>query len=163
MSKRHAPRGKIKAAEDAPDLAETDQIKPKGGRESAILALLSEKTVTAAAARCGVSRSTLKTWLKDDGFKAQLEAARAGAFKTGMDRLVAYQEKAIDRLFSLIEQKEFPSTALSGVKDVLDRTMGKPIEKVEMNVSGELAVVVSRLAAARQRLAAKREPERLEA
>jgi hypothetical protein len=53
-------------------------------------------------------------------------------------RLEAYQDRAIDRLFQLAEQTAFPSTALTAVRDVLDRTMGKPIE----TVNGDVAVDV---------------------
>ena len=69
------------------------------------------------------------------------------------ERLSAYQHKAIDRLFQLVEQTEYPSTAYQAVRDVLDRTIGKPTEQVDMRVSGELSAVEARLLAARQRLA----------
>jgi hypothetical protein len=49
-----------------------------------------------------------------------------------LERLKSYQHKAIDRLFQLAEQQKFPSTALSAVKDVLDRTMGKPTETMQV-------------------------------
>lgn len=67
-----------------------------------------------------------------------------------LQRLEAYQDKAIDRLFELAEQTSFPSTAIAAVKDVLDRTMGKAQEKVDLNVTGD-AELVARLVAARQR------------
>jgi len=67
-----------------------------------------------------------------------------------LQRLEAYQDKAIDRLFELAEQTSFPSTAIAAVKDVLDRTMGKAQEKVDLNVRGD-AELVARLVAARQR------------
>jgi hypothetical protein len=70
-----------------------------------------------------------------------------------LERLKQYQDRAIDRLFNLIEQTDFPSTAMAGVKDVLDRTLGKAAEKVDVNVTGEIALVPARLAAARKRLA----------
>ncbi|MCC6650636.1 MAG: hypothetical protein IT348_05765 [Candidatus Eisenbacteria bacterium] len=71
------------------------------------------------------------------------------------ERLMAYQDKAISRLFELAEQTQFPSTALAAVKDVLDRTEGKATERIDMNVTGELSTVPARLAAARKRLAQK--------
>lgn len=69
------------------------------------------------------------------------------------ERLVAYQDKAVDRLFELAEQTQFPSTAFAAVRDVLDRTMGKAAEKLDVSVTGEIALVPSRLALARKRLA----------
>lgn len=69
------------------------------------------------------------------------------------ERLVAYQDRAIDRLFELAEQTTFPSTAFAAVRDVLDRTMGRAKEQLDVNVTGELRLVPERLAAARKRLA----------
>lgn len=57
-----------------------------------------------------------------------------------MDRLLALQAPAIARLAELVAQKEYPSTAMAAVKDVLDRTVGKPLEQVAMQVSGQLDV-----------------------
>ena len=48
--------------------------------------------------------------------------------RAARERLLAYQNRAIDRLFQLVEQKEFPSTAFAAVRGILDRTMGKPTE-----------------------------------
>lgn len=50
-----------------------------------------------------------------------------------LERLQAYQDRAIDRLFQLVEQTTYPSTAFAAVRDVLDRTMGKPTESVEVS------------------------------
>lgn len=157
MSKRHSPRGKIKATEDASECPPPSADVRKAGRERAILALVRHNTLAAAATECGVNERTLRRWLVDESFKAQVDEARQGTLKSGLDLLAAYQDKAIARIFALSEQTEYPSTALSASKDILDRVMGQSTAKVEMNVSVELAVVVSRLASARQRLAAKRE------
>jgi hypothetical protein len=48
------------------------------------------------------------------------------------ERLLAIQLPAIARLAELVEQVEYPSTAMAAVKDVLDRTMGKPVESLEL-------------------------------
>lgn len=57
------------------------------------------------------------------------------------ERLAAYQDRAIDRLFTLVEQTSFPSTAFAAVRDVLDRTMGKPAEQVAVQHSGGIKIV----------------------
>ena len=57
-----------------------------------------------------------------------------------MERLLAMQHPALNRLVELIEQKEFPSTAMAAVKDVLDRTLGKPAETVAVDHSGNLKI-----------------------
>lgn len=53
-----------------------------------------------------------------------------------LERLMALQHPAITRLGQLVDQTEFPSTAMAAVKDVLDRTMGKPVESVELTGAG---------------------------
>ncbi len=58
--------------------------------------------------------------------------------RAALERLMQYQDRAIDRLFGLVEQETFPSTAYQAVRDVLDRTMGKPAETQSVNHSGTL-------------------------
>lgn len=60
--------------------------------------------------------------------------------KAALERLMAYQDRAIDRLFGLVEQRAFPSTAYQAVRDVLDRTMGKPAESVQVEHAGEVVI-----------------------
>lgn len=57
-----------------------------------------------------------------------------------LERLMQYQDRAIDRLFGLVDQTEYPSTAYQAVRDVLDRTMGKPAESISHDVTGELVI-----------------------
>lgn len=56
------------------------------------------------------------------------------------ERLMALQHPAIDRLTQLIAQQEFPSVAIAAVRDVLDRTMGKPIEQQAIEHSGGIEI-----------------------
>jgi hypothetical protein len=78
------------------------------------------------------------------------------AKKAAEARLAELQNPAITRLGELIQQREFPSTALSAVKDVLDRTLGRPTDKVDLNVTSDMEII-SRLQSARTRLARLRE------
>ena len=56
-------------------------------RERAIVALLSENTIGAAAQRCNVNERTLRRWMADDeAFKQELAAARRGMFEAAMNR-----------------------------------------------------------------------------
>ena len=57
-----------------------------------------------------------------------------------LERLTQFQDRAIDRLFQLAEQQAYPSTAFAAVRDVLDRTMGKPIEQVNTEHTGSIAI-----------------------
>jgi hypothetical protein len=56
------------------------------------------------------------------------------------ERLLAMQAPALERLLELVKQREFPSTAYQAVRDVLDRTMGRPRESVDMSVTGSVDV-----------------------
>ena len=49
-----------------------------------------------------------------------------------LERLMALQNPAIDRLTQLIEQQEFPTVAYAAARDVLDRTIGRPTETVAL-------------------------------
>lgn len=61
--------------------------------------------------------------------------------QAALARLQAYQDRAIDRLVTLMDQKDFPSTAYQAVRDVLDRTLGKPAESVAVQHSGSVDIV----------------------
>ena len=80
--------------------------KSKAVRERAILALLSEKTITKAAEKIGIDESTLRRWLADDeAFQTAYAAARQAAFQVGMSRVQALSAQAVDTLEDLLSQK----------------------------------------------------------
>ncbi len=54
------------------------------------------------------------------------------------ERLRALQHPAIDRMAKLIDQNEFPSVAYAASRDVLDRTLGKPVESVSVDHTGDM-------------------------
>lgn len=134
----YAPRGKMKATAEPDPKADPD---PKAERRRCTAR---SKTSGKQCAQPPIPGGTVCRYHGGAAPQVKLKA---------LERLQAYQDKAIDRLFQLAEQTQFPSTALAAVKDVLDRTEGRATEKVEMNVSGELTMVPARLAAARKRLA----------
>ncbi len=57
-----------------------------------------------------------------------------------LERLLALQNPAIDRLTQLIDQVEFPTVAYQAARDVLDRTMGKPAESQAVQHSGTIEI-----------------------
>jgi hypothetical protein len=61
--------------------------------------------------------------------------------QAALERLLAFQHPAIDRLMQLVNQTEYPSTSYQAVRDVLDRTMGKPAESVAVNHTGALKII----------------------
>ena len=67
-------------------------------------------------------------------------------------RLLTLEDRAIVRLGELMRQREYPSTAFSAAKYVLDRTMGKPTEKVDPTMKGDESEIVVRIHAGRARL-----------
>ena len=60
--------------------------------------------------------------------------------KAALERLMELQHPAISRLSALIDQTDFPTVAYAASRDVLDRTMGKPRESVQMEHSGGLHI-----------------------
>ena len=90
-------------------------------REKAILALLTEKTIGAAAAKCGVNERTLRRWLTEDAtFKADYDAARKATFQAGINRVQLLTTKAADTLEELLTAKKFPSVQLGAVRTVME-------------------------------------------
>jgi len=90
-------------------------------REQAVLALLSEKTLGAAAARCGVNEKTLRRWLKsDEVFKADYADARQATFEAGMGRIQALTARAVDTFKDLLDATEYPSVRLGAARTVAE-------------------------------------------
>ena len=58
-----------------------------------------------------------------------------------LQRLIALQSPAIDRLAKLINQETFPTVAYAASRDVLDRTIGKPGEQQTVEHSGEIRII----------------------
>lgn len=95
--------------------------KPESVRERAILAILSEKSLVAAARRCDVSEKTLRRWLLDDpDFKRELAEARSAIFEAGMARVQAAVGEAIETLVSLMGRKTPASVRLAAAKTITD-------------------------------------------
>lgn len=60
--------------------------------------------------------------------------------EAAMARLMRLQNPAIDRMEQLIGQKEFPTVAYAASRDVLDRTMGKPVEQQTIDATVEISI-----------------------
>ena len=57
-----------------------------------------------------------------------------------LERLKAMQPQALTTLEGLLTRSEFPTVQLAAVKDVLDRTEGKAMERVQADVDGSLQI-----------------------
>jgi hypothetical protein len=114
--------------------------KSASAREQAILALLSERTMGQAAARCGVGERTLRRWLTEDGeFKAEYEAARSATFQVGMSRIQALAGRVVETLEDLLGAKQYPAVRLGAARTVAEigmhqydaDTILRKLEKIE--------------------------------
>lgn len=128
---KHAPRGPLKATTHPMESLNPMQSKPV------------RVTCTATnrrGTRCGKEPILGGTVCRMHGGAAPQVRAAA------LERLKQYQDRALDRLFSLVEQQAYPSTAYQAVRDVLDRTMGKPAESVHLSGAegGPLEIVVKK-------------------
>ena|ERR1700674_4106661 len=90
------------------------------GEHGAILALLSERTMGLAAARCGVGQRTLRRLTEDGEFKAEYEAARSAMFQVGMSRVQALAGRAVETLEDLLGAKQYPAVRLGAARTVAE-------------------------------------------
>ena len=67
-------------------------------KEQAIAALLSESSILAAAARAGVSESTLRRWLSNPDFRSAVEEARRTVFTEAIGSLRVATTAAVETL-----------------------------------------------------------------
>ena len=90
-------------------------------RDRAVLALLNEKSIPKAAAKCNISERTLHRWLTSDAaFQAQYAEARQATFEAGMSRVQALTGKAIDTLDELLDAKKYPNVRLGAARTVAE-------------------------------------------
>jgi hypothetical protein len=73
--------------------------------ETAIAALLAEPTIAKAAARCGVSVSTMKRWMQDEQFIKLYRDSKALVLDTVKNQLRQLGEKAVATLGDVIDSK----------------------------------------------------------
>lgn len=67
-------------------------------RRRAIEALLTARTVTAAAAQCGVGERTLRRWLADEAFRAAYREVGRQRLSDTVNRLRAAADEAVEAL-----------------------------------------------------------------
>ena len=90
-------------------------------RERAILALLSEKTIGRAAAKCRLGERTLRRWMtQDETFKRELAEGQRMAFQAGMHRVQALTAKAVDTLAELMGRQMPPNVRLGAARTVAE-------------------------------------------
>jgi hypothetical protein len=80
-------------------------------RELTIAALIAHPTVKAAAKAAGIAEITLHRWLKEPGFAADYQAARARVLETAAEQLRAGTLAAVDVLREIAANKRAPSSS----------------------------------------------------
>jgi hypothetical protein len=108
-------------------------------RQRCILALLSERSIGAAAERAGVNERTLRRWMAEDGFKAQLAEARRAAFQAGMGRVQALTAEAVETLAVLMAPDVSAAVRLGAARTVAElgihhndaETIMRKLEEIE--------------------------------
>ena len=94
--------------------------KPAAVRDQAILALLSEPSITQAATRCGIGEKTLRRWLADPAFQEAYDAARHATFKAAISRIPALTVRAVDTLADLLGAAVHPAVRLGAARTVAE-------------------------------------------
>lgn len=95
--------------------------KSEAVRERAILALMAQPSITAAAAAAGISERTIRRWQADDSeFVAALDRARSLAFDEGLGLIKGLTTKAVMTLQALLDQTEYPTARLGAARALLD-------------------------------------------
>lgn len=93
-------------------------LSPK--QQQAVMALLTEPSITAAAAKVRVNEKTIRRWLNDPDFRRAVTAAEAEALDQATRRLVGLQDAAVDRLGSLLGKLDTtPAAALETIRELL--------------------------------------------
>ena len=114
-------------------------------RERAIMCLLSERSLGAAARAAGIGERTLRRWLTDDpAFKADLEQAQRTAFEAGLNRVQALTSKAIDTFEDLLDRGEQPSVRLGAARAVVDLAASRHDAQILVSRLEELEQLVER-------------------
>jgi hypothetical protein len=112
-------------------------------QEKALLALLAEPTVDAAAAAVGVTPRTLWRWQQEPAFRAALLALRREVFGTATTRLAAASTEAVAALREALTNPDSSWPArVSAARTILERAAAA----IELeDLSERLAAVEARL------------------
>jgi hypothetical protein len=98
--------------------------------EAAILALLTEPSIEAAADRAGVSKSTLLRWQQEPSFRDQYRAARRSVVEGTIGRLQQATAQAVDALCRNLTCG-VPPSEIAAAKAIIDQAI-KGVELVDL-------------------------------
>ena len=122
-------------------MAKSGALSSRQGK--AIAALLSSKTVLAAAQLSGGSVRTLTRWLGEDDFKAALLEAEWEAIDAATRRLIGLQGAAIDTLQeTLSDRKALPGIRMRAAQSILDFLMRlRDLRNIEKRLAALEAII----------------------
>jgi hypothetical protein len=89
----------------------TENCRLTARQEKAILALLSQPTIQAAAKAAKISERTLYLWLKEPAFSAAYREARATAVSQAISRLQQVSGEAVTTLQDVMKDPQAPAPA----------------------------------------------------
>jgi hypothetical protein len=118
-------------------MATVDGLTPK--QHKALAALLSEPTVTAAAAKIGVGERTLHTWLHEPAFVEAYTAMRHEAVQQAVGRLQHATGIAVDALIDVLDTEYTPAPAavrVSAAKVIIEYAIRwRELDVIEQRLS----------------------------
>lgn len=103
----------------------------------AIVYLLQEESITAAATATGVSRRTLYRWLEDPEFAAAYRAAKRESYSHAITKLQRHASTAADVLYELMVSDNdtvSPGVRLGAARAVLDVAAGGSMDDLAAEV-----------------------------
>lgn len=92
-------------------------------------ALVSGRTLTAAAADAGISLATAKRRMVDPTFRGEVEAAQSDVVNSALRTLAASSEAAALTLRNLLSPKTADSIRLAAAKSILEIARGQDIDQ----------------------------------
>ena len=101
-------------------------------QEHAIAALLSQPTITEAAAEVGIGEATLRRWMQEPTFRVAYREARGEHLERVLARLFQASTKAVDALERNLETIDSPATEVRAAATLL-RELVRVREQVDLS------------------------------
>lgn len=112
-------------AEDGRDAARP-RARNEASRERAIVALLSERSLGAAARKACVGERTIRRWIAEDTeFQTELATARRASFQAGVERVQTLMGQAVGVLEDLLAEKKHPAVRLGAARMVIELALNR--------------------------------------
>ncbi len=103
----------------------------------AIVYLIQEDTITAAAEATGVTRQTLHAWLQRPDFQSAYRAAKRETYQHAITKLQKHASRAADVLFELMtsdNETVSPGVRLGAARSILDVAAGGSMDDLAAEV-----------------------------